>query len=291
MMNPRWRLWSNNTIAAVCNVKGIVIDVRKLYGKCRFNVIPGGQRTRQPYLQCPFGPGGPGYSHVDEECSEAEANELCDMLRTRLGEKSCLDDCLPHFLDWTYGPDTLRPQSVEASQLIIEYADQDLSQELKVQIEGYCLRRGCIAFIDVDPESARSRLHAIQHPKENKVWTHNEIVEPSERKLEIKIRQYYEGILRKRGRIGGEAERHCAAGEADIVTDNAIYEVKLIYWRSDFFKALGQVLLYKHCLGKEKAFIICAFSGNTVLEKWVCDMDKWLKQIGLDGVIVWPREP
>ena len=50
----------------------------------------------------------------------------------------------------------------------------------------------------------------------------------------------------------------CKAGIVDIVSDDAIYEVKSYLTLSDFKDAIGQVLLYRQCINPRlKAFIVC----------------------------------
>ncbi len=46
------------------------------------------------------------------------------------------------------------------------------------------------------------------------------------------------------------------AGIADVVTDEAVYEVKLVLDRSSLFKAYGQVTVYAEVLGRKRRVIV-----------------------------------
>lgn len=60
----------------------------------------------------------------------------------------------------------------------------------------------------------------------------------------------------------GIAVKHqvkCAHGIADIVTDDAIYEIKASLSRSNIFRAASQVLLYRNCINPEAKAIIVGY--------------------------------
>ena len=85
-------------------------------------------------------------------------------------------------------------------------------------------------------------------------------------------------------------ERDCDVGEADIVTPNSVYEIKVIPSRTSFFQAVGQVLLYKVCLNKENAFIVCQTDGAADLPIWIDKLRGYLQILGVKDVFLWPGE-
>lgn len=65
--------------------------------------------------------------------------------------------------------------------------------------------------------------------------------------LERSIENAYASILAHRGHKVQRQVR-CSNGIADIVTDTAIYEIKLRLTRESLFQAVGQVLLYRQAI-------------------------------------------
>lgn len=58
-----------------------------------------------------------------------------------------------------------------------------------------------------------------------------------------------------------------ACGRADVVTDDAVYEVKNELGREELLKGFGQVTVYAQCLGKRRRVLIGRrVSGNAALE-------------------------
>jgi hypothetical protein len=56
--------------------------------------------------------------------------------------------------------------------------------------------------------------------------------------------------------------RGCQAGQADIVTSDAVYEVKHLLTKENIFKAIGQVLLYRECINPSANAIIVGIDGG-----------------------------
>lgn len=56
--------------------------------------------------------------------------------------------------------------------------------------------------------------------------------------------------------ISWERQVRTECGIADVVTDEAVYEVKLVLDRSSLFKAYGQVTVYAEALGKKRRVIV-----------------------------------
>ncbi len=56
--------------------------------------------------------------------------------------------------------------------------------------------------------------------------------------------------------------RGCQAGQADIVTSDTIYEVKHILTKTDVFRAIGQVLLYRECINPSANAVLVGVDGG-----------------------------
>jgi hypothetical protein len=55
---------------------------------------------------------------------------------------------------------------------------------------------------------------------------------------------------------------HCEYGIADIVTPDAVYEVKASLSRGDIYRAASQVLLYRNCINPSARAIIVGYPNN-----------------------------
>ncbi|MBD2681577.1 hypothetical protein H6G98_28575 [Nostoc sp. FACHB-857] len=75
-------------------------------------------------------------------------------------------------------------------------------------------------------------------------------------------------------RIEVERQVSCQAGIADVVTRNAIYEIKLHLNKTEVFKAIGQVLLYRQCINPNcEAIIVCKSSQVRDLYQVIKELD------------------
>lgn len=111
---------------------------------------------------------------------------------------------------------------------------------------------------------------------ENETDTHDLAYE---KLLERSIENAYVGLLAHRGHRVGRQVR-CANGIADIVTDTAIYEVKLRLTRESLFQAVGQVLLYRQAINPTLEAHIVGQDGG------VADLVEPLKALGI-SVTFW----
>lgn len=101
----------------------------------------------------------------------------------------------------------------------------------------------------------------------------------SEESLESMLSEYLTAHSKRNRR-----QMSNAAGVADIVTDDAIYEVKLHLTRSKYLKAIGQVLLYRQAINPGLRAVVVGPKGEEELptelaaqigvETWLCD-DIW----------------
>lgn len=78
----------------------------------------------------------------------------------------------------------------------------------------------------------------------DQVWTIKENLGSGSVSTERDIEISFAGYLREKG-LNPRRQVQCWCGTADIVTDDAIYEVKKNLDRESLFRAIGQVLLYR----------------------------------------------
>lgn len=69
---------------------------------------------------------------------------------------------------------------------------------------------------------------------------------------EIDLQKKLVNLLKQQDITVQEPRLPCLAGVPDIVTFDAVYEIKLYLNKDDLFEAIGQVLLYRQCLIEEK---------------------------------------
>jgi hypothetical protein len=85
---------------------------------------------------------------------------------------------------------------------------------------------------------------------------------PLQRKKEKMIEASYLQTLLTQG-INARSQVSCKYGVADIVTPDAIYEIKGTLSKSSLQQAIGQVLIYRSCINPSaKAFVIGCLDGR-----------------------------
>lgn len=100
----------------------------------------------------------------------------------------------------------------------------------------------------------------------------------SEKNLERLIVQ----SLRSQG-IPVEIQVNCGVGVADLVTPEAIYEIKVALSRKRLFQAIGQVLIYRQAIDPSRRAIVAGYidpSSN------VLDILQYASQIGVEVILV-----
>lgn len=70
----------------------------------------------------------------------------------------------------------------------------------------------------------------------------------------------------------------CAVGIADVVTENAVYVVKTWLTSSEFFKALGEVLLYRQAINPALRPVIVGFVSPG---SYIVELTEHARQIGV----------
>ena len=300
-----WRLWSDNTINFLCHTKLVALKLRKKLNKQVRYVV--WLRSGWPHTMDTDIIGAKALKgrSVDDPQGQAAADALCAELCKRLGTRNREQTseerrqrCLEAFYEIAYGPpdegtasiiqnlklpnDRLRPHTVSS--------DAD-----KLKVENECLRRGHMAFFDPDPENGIGWiLQILFEPRTNQRWVVEGYVAPrgyDDLRPEDAIQKNCENTLQKYDiEIRPHNERDCDVGEADIVTPNSVYEIKVIPSRTEFFQAVGQVLLYKVCLKKANAFIVCQAAGPASLPLWIDSLRGYLQRLGVNDVFLWPGE-
>jgi len=97
---------------------------------------------------------------------------------------------------------------------------------------------------------------------------------------EVDIQRDFAEYLQSQGK---EVQREvkCLAGVADIVTDDAIYEIKNTLTAKSIFEAIGQVLVYRFCIKPDARAIIVG--------RYAEDVDKLritVESMGIE-IIIW----
>lgn len=104
------------------------------------------------------------------------------------------------------------------------------------------------------PDIAREGLTITQKVAKSIVFQCEEL---SEKEIE-------RALVRKLKAQGSHATTQvkCLFGQADVVTDDAIYEIKQILTRETVFQAVGQVLLYRQCINPSARAVIVGANGG-----------------------------
>ncbi|WP_119073118.1 hypothetical protein [Aggregatilinea lenta] len=103
---------------------------------------------------------------------------------------------------------------------------------------------------------------------------------------EAKNERAMETAFAKRLRRAGHAvERQvpCAAGVADIVTEEAVYELKGQLSRSNFFTAVGQVLLYRQAINPALRPVVV---GRTASGEHLDPLIRYAEALGVEVLIL-----
>lgn len=118
------------------------------------------------------------------------------------------------------------------------------------RISKHCLANGYVAGIDYDPENQCWMFHTLYCPDGtvSKKRIASKFVQSTSAQIEARIENEICAHLEWNGHIVRRQVR-CKAGIADIVTIDSIYEVKAVLDQRSIHQALGQVLLYRQCLG------------------------------------------
>jgi hypothetical protein len=129
-------------------------------------------------------------------------------------------------------------------------------QHMAERIQRHCLKQGVIPLIQQDPNTGGYVFHTL-YPADGTVsrkaiakqFEHQAIksISTHERRVERSVEAQLADDLRQAGHIV-KRQQHCAAGRADIVTEEAIYEIKHRLTRNQMFEAVGQVLTYRQAI-------------------------------------------
>lgn len=161
------------------------------------------------------------------------------------------------------------------------------TKEDVTKIEEHCMAYGCFALINYDEELGCWVFHTLLTEdglKSVKLELAERFVQKvgaskSEKELE-------DDIARSLAENGLTVHRQvsCVDGIADIVTNDAIYEIKEPLTRDSFFKAIGQVLIYRNALNPRlRAVIVYQTAiGN------IKSIHKEAEQLGIE-VLQWKK--
>lgn len=159
-----------------------------------------------------------------------------------------------------------------------------MNEDLKNDVNRYCMDRGWIPFIDYDSDLGGWIFHSISHgdliwkkPIAKKYEGMDECEVGGEAKLEREFSAHLQSLGLK---VWNQVR--CDSGVADIVTENKIYELKFKLDRTSFFQAVGQVLLYRQSINPSaEAVLVCRISI-------VPELHTIAKRIGVE-VLVWRK--
>jgi len=130
-------------------------------------------------------------------------------------------------------------------------------------VSRYCIERGWIPFLDYDPDFGEWVFHSITCPAQDRVWRRPIAAKfqlhsiPSlskyfgEKDLEDEFLKYL-----KSKTVSCKRQMRCKAGIADVVTVEKIYELKGVLTHSNFYKAVGQVQVYRQAINPEAGMVI-----------------------------------
>ena len=135
-----------------------------------------------------------------------------------------------------------------------------LNEEDKQPIFDYCSERNHLAYIDYHPKYERWAFHTLVDLSAHMVFRKpiaDECVsrEGKPRICEADIEEAFVKYLEKEGRAPQRQVR-CKAGIIDILTDDAIYEVKRDLDRSSIITAIGELLLYQKAVPRNNLVIV-----------------------------------
>jgi hypothetical protein len=137
----------------------------------------------------------------------------------------------------------------------------------KDRIERDLLRQGYIPFIDRLGGNGEWVWHTLLLPNGSKSVKHiaAQCVERRARRSvrnESEIESAIAADLRRQGYAVRQQVR-CTAGIADIVTDDAIYEVEQFLDRAALFMAAGQVLIYRQAINPALRAVVIALGVDS----------------------------
>lgn len=158
--------------------------------------------------------------------------------------------------------ETLASPSAKTLFADCTYITQD---EYVQHIKSLCIAQGYIPFIDFDPEMNWWVWHSMQCPdftiSKKRIAAKFENDPKTSPRTEKKLERAIVNHLRKSG-IEAKCQVRCAAGIADIVTPDAVYEVEQTLSRQKIFEAIGQVLLYRACINPHAKAIIAGYGAS-----------------------------
>ncbi len=146
-------------------------------------------------------------------------------------------------------PERTTPQQLFADLTYLGHGDK--AAQTARAVEEYCVARGYEALIDYDEEVGWV-FHALVTPH----WSVfrkpiSEHFATSERGLQRQITTR----LRLQG-YNPKMEVSCSTGRADIVTDDAVFEVKHLLTRDELSRAIRQVKRYRDAIDPCKRAIV-----------------------------------
>ena len=176
---------------------------------------------------------------------------------TKAGKRQMVSDpMLGEYPNWSISPRAL-------------FVDISLvHNETQVRyLKRYCLAKGYMAFIDYSTERACWCWHTLHHLDGNLVWRKpivDEFKKPYVCMTEGDIEKEIAQSLRNQGHRVRRQVR-CGTGVADIVTEEAVYEVERTLTHGSLFEGIGQALIYRQSINPElKAIVIGRKSSENI---------------------------
>jgi hypothetical protein len=183
----------------------------------------------------------------------------------------------------------LSPYSIFVDVTRLGFGEQ--AEYFKRRIEQHCEERGFIACIDFheelgwlfhtmfQPDGSMMRKETVWH------WLKSKTSYTPAPANETKIKNQLADRLRQEGRTV-QTEVRCEAGVADIVTEEAVYEIKWEFNRSKLYEAIGQVLLYRQAIDPSLRAVVVGKKPKAT--DWKAAI-KHAKALGVE-VVFWTEE-
>ena len=162
-------------------------------------------------------------------------------------------------------------------------------QVWKKAIEARCLKDRYFACIEEDPKTGDYIWHSFIYP--TGVASRKLIADsfPAPRPTadvgETEYERAFATYLRSKGETV-KSQVVCEAGRADIVTETKVYELKSSLNREVFFRAVGQVLLYRQHINPQAEPVIVAAK----VERHLAYFTNVAQSLGIT-LMVWRPEP
>jgi hypothetical protein len=158
-------------------------------------------------------------------------------------------------------------------------------------IEAHCMDRGAVALIDKHPRYGWvfHTLYAGDPLRAYKKKISSFFFQQNRKQREIKTERGIEVALARQLRKQGhkvQRQIQCESGIADVVTEEAVYEIKFTLTRSRLFEAIGQVLIYRQAINPNLKAVVL---GKPPKDGKIEEIIDCAQRLGVE-VQIWKRD-